>query len=94
MNNRDRAVFHKWDSTRAKTAHANIQAWEAGMRYARAESSERIKELEAVCIEAVEWIEDDRFDDDYIGEDWYHAMKKLLGVWHDSLKETTEEVGE
>jgi len=26
----------------------------------------------AALIAALEWIEDDRFDDDYIGEDWYH----------------------
>ena len=28
--------------------------------------------------EAVEWIEDDRFDDDYIMEEWYHKMKNIL----------------
>jgi cell division septum initiation protein DivIVA len=33
--------------------------------------------LEAIK-EAVEWIEDDRFDDDYIMEDWYHKMKHIL----------------
>jgi len=33
--------------------------------------------LEAIK-EAVEWIEDDRFDDDYITEEWYQKMKNIL----------------
>lgn len=36
------------------------------------------------CIKAiknaVEWIEDDRFGEKYINEDWYWAMKDLLGI--------------
>lgn len=32
----------------------------------------------AAIIDAVEWIEDDRFDDKYICEDWYHKMKSIL----------------
>jgi len=28
--------------------------------------------------DAVEWIEDDRFDDDYIAEGWYHQMILVL----------------
>jgi hypothetical protein len=28
--------------------------------------------------EAVAWIEDDRFDDAYISEEWYHKMKNIL----------------
>lgn len=28
--------------------------------------------------EAVTWIEDDRFDDEYIMENWYHDAKKFL----------------
>lgn len=32
----------------------------------------------SVLQDAVDWIEDDRFDDEYIGEDWYHDAKKVL----------------
>ena len=28
--------------------------------------------------DAVEWIEDDRFGENYISEDWYWQMKELL----------------
>lgn len=38
---------------------------------------ERLAMIEAMK-EAVEWIEDDRFGDDYIQESWYHKMKELL----------------
>ena len=34
--------------------------------------------LRDAIIVAVEWIEDDRFGDDYIMEDWYHQMKSIL----------------
>ena len=27
---------------------------------------------------AVDWIEDDRFDDDYIGEQWYHDARAAI----------------
>jgi len=39
--------------------------------------------LEAIK-EAVEWIEDDRFDDDYITEEWYHKMKNILSKLEES----------
>lgn len=35
-------------------------------------------EMLGAIIDAVEWIEDDRFGDDYIMEDWYHQMKSIL----------------
>jgi hypothetical protein len=35
-------------------------------------------EMLGAIIQAVEWIEDDRFGDDYIMEDWYHQMKCIL----------------
>ena len=32
----------------------------------------------AAMKKAVAWMEDDRWDDDYISEDWYWEMKELL----------------
>ena len=40
---------------------------------ANAELISAAPEMFAALIAAIEWIEDDRFDDDYISEDWYHA---------------------
>ena len=37
-------------------------------------------EMFAALIAAIEWIEDDRFDDDYISEDWYHAALAAVGM--------------
>jgi len=31
-----------------------------------------------VITDATEWIEDDRFDADYISEDWYHDGRAIL----------------
>jgi hypothetical protein len=36
--------------------------------------------LKGALREAVEWLEDDRADDEYIMEDWYHAAKQALGA--------------
>jgi hypothetical protein len=38
------------------------------------------EELKAVLQDAVDWIEDDRFDDDYIIEQWYQDAIDLLGL--------------
>ena len=38
------------------------------------------KELKAVLQDAVDWIEDDRFDGDYIIEQWYQDAIDLLGL--------------
>lgn len=46
MNKIDRDAFHKWDSSRAKTAHANIQAWEAACTY----KDKRIAELKEALM--------------------------------------------
>jgi hypothetical protein len=38
------------------------------------------EELKAVLQDAVDWIEDDRFDGDYIIEQWYQDAIDLLGL--------------
>lgn len=53
-----------------------VPVWEArGNAKMIAESPAMVEAIK----DAVEWIEDDRFDDDYIAEDWYHKMKAILG---------------
>jgi len=47
-------------------------------RYYLAKEEAKTAELVAVLNETVEWLEDDRFDDDYIMEDWYQAAKIVL----------------
>lgn len=42
MTKEDQVAFHKWDATRAKTAHSNIQAWESACAY----KDKRITDLE------------------------------------------------
>lgn len=42
------------------------------------ENIDLIPEMISSIKEAVAWIEDDRFDDDYISEEWYHDMKAIL----------------
>ena len=37
-----------------------------------------IRQLLEAAKMAIEWIEDDRFDDEYISENWYHEMKAAL----------------
>ena len=38
------------------------------------------EELKAVLQDAIDWIEDDRFDGDYIIEQWYQDAIDLLGL--------------
>jgi hypothetical protein len=45
-------------------------------RLGRAEAE--IARLREALQEAVDWIEDDRFDDEYIMEDWYHKALAAL----------------
>ena len=47
---------------------------------ANAELIAAAPEMFAALIEAIEWIEDDRFDDDYISEGWYHAALAAVGM--------------
>lgn len=49
MTKEDQVAFHKWDATRAKTAHSNIQAWESACAY----KDKRITELKAEVKDAV-----------------------------------------
>ena len=39
---------------------------------ANAELIAAAPEMFAALVAAIEWLEDDRFDDDYIMEEWYH----------------------
>ena len=47
-------------------------------RYYLAKEEAKTAELVAVLQEAVVWLEDDRFDDDYITENWYHTALAVL----------------
>ena len=58
-------------------------------RYYLAKEEAKNAELVAVLVEAVEWLEDDRFDDDYITENWYHAA---LAVLPEPIPEPPQEV--
>lgn len=61
--------------------HHNAEDLAAELAYTRyylAKEEAKTAELVAVLNETVEWLEDDRFDDDYIMEDWYKAAKIVL----------------
>ncbi len=47
-------------------------------RYYLAKEEAKTTKLVAVLQEAVEWLEDERFGDYYIVEDWYRAAKSVL----------------
>ena len=51
------------------------------------ELQKQLTESMGVVKDAIAWIEDDRFDADYISEDWYHDG---LAILTKTLKEETE----
>ena len=59
------------------TSLRGVQGRDECMR-ANAELIAAAPEMFAALIAAIEWIEDDRFDDDYIGEEWYHAARAAV----------------
>ena len=61
------------------TSLRGVQGRDECMR-ANAELIAAAPEMFAALIAAIEWIEDDRFDDDYISEDWYHAALAAVGM--------------
>ena len=73
----DRAVC--LTSTMAAGKQAEVMAANANLIAAA-------PDLLAALAAAVEWIEDDRFDDEYISEGWYHeavlAIAKAAGAGH------------
>lgn len=66
---RDRAVC--LTSTMAADKQAEVMAANANLISAA-------PDLLAALAAAVEWIEDDRFDDKYISDGWYHAAVEAL----------------
>ena len=61
------------------TSLRGVQGRDECMR-ANAELIAAAPEMFAALIAAIEWIEDDRFDDDYISEGWYHAALAAVGM--------------
>ena len=61
------------------TSLRGVQGRDECMR-ANAELIAAAPEMFAALFAAIEWIEDDRFDDDYINEDWYHAALAAVGM--------------
>jgi len=60
-----------------------IEMLEKELAEARAEIERKdklIEQMREALQDAIDWIEDDRFDDDYISEQWYHDGKAALEV--------------
>lgn len=67
-----------WDVTHKE---AITKKWVCSPKEAIAECNRMAKVIERMreaLQKAVEWIEDDRADDDYIIEEWYHEAKAAL----------------